>query len=66
MLNTRWAGKRAGVTLEKGLARSIPARVEERMQPWKAYWAPSNAKENVEQEKAYGFAKGEIVAIYGN
>ena len=51
---------------EKGLASSIPARVEERVQPWKAYWAPSSAKDNVEQQKAYGFAKGEIVAIYGN
>ena len=51
---------------EKGLASSIPARVEERVQPWKAYWAPSSAKENVEKQKAYGFAKGEIVAIYGN
>lgn len=46
------------------ITENSPAeRVEKRAQPWKAYWT---LEKNVEEEKAYGFPKGEIVAIYGN
>jgi hypothetical protein len=34
-----------------------------RAQPWKAHWPPA-ATTGV--DKAYGFAKGEVVSIYGN
>ena len=50
-------------TVSTSVQDSITVRVEERAQPWKAYWAP---KINTGDEKAYGFPKGEIIAIYGN
>jgi hypothetical protein len=42
---------------------NAPAKEEKRSQPWKAHWPP---QKNVAIEKAYGFAEGETVAIYGN
>ncbi|EED16518.1 hypothetical protein TSTA_015980 [Talaromyces stipitatus ATCC 10500] len=36
---------------------------EKRSQPWKTHWPP---QKNIPDQKAYGFAKGETVAIYGN
>lgn len=42
---------------------TAPAKEEKRSQPWKAHWPP---QKNVANEKAYGFAEGETVAIYGN
>lgn len=41
---------------------AIPAVVDTRTRPWKAHWP---AKTSVEGA-SYGFAKGEMVAIYGN
>lgn len=34
-----------------------------RAQPWKAHWPPA---ETTGVDKAYGFAKGEVISIYGN
>lgn len=40
-----------------------PITPEKRSQPWKKHWSPNDKLEN---EAAYGFKVGEVIAIWGN